>query len=209
VLSKAGGSFIRFLSVSERAKLTPISAAIRSKFVETDFFLSTFLTSEFFGENLSSKKFNDSTTKSNTIKTKNTTNNSNTKLCLSEDNPTLDAVQDWTESWNTEGPWAVGDGYEDAWLVKAGAGLGNVGSFFAPALLSGGTSLAASALGTAGRVGKGLDLVSKGLQAQKFGIPAVPKAEAARLVPPDNNAGAKKEPTLPKPAPAFTSHASS
>ncbi len=97
---------------------------------------------------------------------------------MDDDNPTLDAVQDWTESWNTEGPWAVGDGYEDAWLVKAGAGLGNVGSFFAPALLSGGTSLAASALGTAGRVGKGLDLVSKGLQAQKFGIPvsAVPLA---------------------------------
>ena len=97
---------------------------------------------------------------------------------MDDDNPTLDAVQDWTESWNTEGPWAVGDGYEDAWLVKAGAGLGNVGSFFAPALLSGGTSLAASALGTTGRVGKGLDLVSKGLQAQKFGIPvsAVPLA---------------------------------
>ena len=97
---------------------------------------------------------------------------------MDDDNPILDAVQDYTESWNTEGPWAVGEGYEDAWLVKAGAGLGNVGSFFAPALLSGGTSLAASALGTAGRVGKGLDLVSKGLQAQKFGIPvsAVPLA---------------------------------
>ena len=70
---------------------------------------------------------------------------------MDDDNPILDAVQDWTQSWNTEGPWAVGEGYEDSFMVKFGSGVGNVGSFFAPALLSGGTSLAASALGTAAR----------------------------------------------------------
>ena len=90
---------------------------------------------------------------------------------MDDDNPVLDAVQDWTQSWNTEGPWAVGEGYEDSFMVKFGTGVGNVGSFFAPALLSGGTSLAASALGTAGRTGKALDLTSKALAAKKFGMP--------------------------------------
>ena len=86
---------------------------------------------------------------------------------MDDDNPMLDAVQDWTDSWND----SIGEGYEDAWAVKFGTGIGNVGSFFAPMVLSGGLSAIGSGLGAASRVGQTANIASNALKYSKYGIP--------------------------------------
>ncbi len=86
---------------------------------------------------------------------------------MDDDNPMLDAVQDWTDSWND----SIGEGYEDSWAVKFGTGIGNVGSFFAPMVLSGGLSAIGSGLGAASRVGQTANIASNALKYSKYGIP--------------------------------------